>query len=481
MNVKISTSQNDTDSTASRIALEISSDQLTARVRLPRLKSSEEQITEEEIRDRLERAGVVFGLLDATIAILPKEGPFEELVTIAEGEPPVAGLDAQIAYMFDPAPDHSPKADATGRIDYREVNFLQGIEEGHVLMRKTPATPGTPGKGVSGEAISAVEGKDRLLQKGTNTEVSEDGLELKATVSGAIVFTRGNQVSVRDVVTISEDVDYSTGNIHSPGSVRINGDVRAGFKVHAEGDIEIYGSVEDAEVIAKGNILIKSGFMGRGEGLVKAEGNVTIQHVEGQHIIAGHDIKIGGDALNARLEAGSKVVVTSSEGRISGGEIIAEKEVKAAFLGSEVWTATVIKVAGDEKLRQELAEVDEEMERLQEDSARVKKAIYSLARLELNGALPEAQKDALDKLRTFSKDLPANIEGLEDIKSKLTAEIEALQDAKIIATHTLYPGVKAQFGIVYNDVKEERGPTSMCCYSGRVVMDPYDAKQDKSQ
>ncbi len=468
-----SSSQAKTDTGASRIAINISSDRLTASIRLPETGKSEAPITVEEIKSELEKAQVCHGIKAEVIERLPLEGPFDELVIVAEGTSPVVGQDAQITCMFDVSPDHSPKADSSGRIDYHEVNFLQGIKEGSTLMKRTLPTKGVPGKGVDGSEISAQEGRDRLLQKGSNTKISDDGLELIATASGAIVFTRGNQVSVRDVVSISENVDFSTGNIHSPGSVRINGDVRSGFKVHAEGDIEIHGSVEDAEVISSGNILIKSGFTGQGNGLVKAEGNVTIQHVEGQHVIAGHDIKIGGDALNSRLEAGGKVIVTSPEGRINGGEVIAEKEIKAAMLGNDVWTLTTLRVAGDEKLRQELAEVEEEVERLTEDEQRVKKAIYDMVRLELNGALPESKKAALVKLREFSKDLPANIKGLNVIKAKLTAEMDALQDARIIATKLIYPGVKAQFGIVYQDIKEERGPTSMCCYSGRVVMDPY--------
>jgi len=457
-----------------RIPVKISSDRLTATVCLPQMTGSESMpITSEEILQELQRAGVTYGLKDDVIAKLPQEGPFDEIVIVAEGDPPVAGRDAQITCMFDVAPDHSPKADKSGRIDYHEVNFIQGVKKGSVLMKRTLPTSGEPGRGVDGNELSAQAGKDRLLQKGTNTVISEDGLELIADVSGAIVFTRGNQVSVRDIVTVAENVDFSTGNIHSPGSIRVNGDVRAGFKVHADGDVEIHGAVEDAEVISSGNILIKSGFTGRGEGLVKAEGNVTVQHVEGQHIIAGHDIKIGGDALNARLEAGSKVFTTAPEGRICGGVVIAEEEIKAANLGNDAWTLTTLKVAGDENLRQELQEVEDEIERLGEDEKRVKKAIYGLVRLELNGSLPDEQKAALDKLRQFSKELPTNLKGLEDIKAKLTAEIESLLDARIIATKTLYPGVKAQFGIVYHDVKEERGPTSMCCYSGRVVMDPY--------
>ncbi len=468
-----SSSQLGPDMLVSRVAVQITSDRLSACVRVPKDSGDETPISADEIRRELKRAGVTFGLKADIIDKLPTEGPFDELVIVAEGIPPVPGQDAQITCMFDVAPDHSPKANSDGRIDYHEVNFLQGIKEGSVLMKRTPPTKGVSGQGVDGSEISAHDGRDRLLQKGTNTQISEDGLELLATASGAIVFTRGNQVSVRDVVTVSDNVDFSTGNSHSPGSVRINGDVRAGFKVHADGDIEIHGSVEDAEVISSGNILIKSGFTGRGAGLVKAEGNVTVQHVEGQHIIAGHDIKIGGDALNSRLEAGGKVIVTSPEGRINGGEVIAEKEIRAAMLGNEAWTLTTLKVAGDEKLRQELAEVEEEVERLVEDEQRVKQAIYDLVRLELNGVLPEPKKLALSKLREFSKELPANIKGLDTIKAKLNAEMESLQDARIIATKLLFPGLKAQFGIVYHDVKEERGPTSLCCYSGRVVMDPY--------
>lgn len=163
-------------------------------------------------------------------------------------------------------------------------------------------------------------------------------------MDGALAYTK-KDVSVRDVITISGNVDSNTGNITSPGSVKVSGDVCGGFKVTADGDIEISGGVEDAEVTAKGNVFVKRGFVGRGEGVIRAEGNVTIQHVENQKIVAGDSVIVGGDLLNARVEAGDSVTLKTKTGLIYGGEICAENEISAAVLGSEIWSTTKLKVA----------------------------------------------------------------------------------------------------------------------------------------
>lgn len=455
-----------------RVVVKVSKDFLHASVLLPKQSSGAEAVTEEEIRTALTAQKVTCGLLDDVIADTVARCVVDETIEVAHGDEPIPGDDAELEFLFDRDPDHAPKVGEEGRIDYHEVNFVQGVNEKQTLVRKTPPTDGLPGKGVNGESVPASRGKDVRLPKGTNTEEAADGLELVATVSGAVTLV-GGKVAVRDVLTIPGDVDHSTGNIHSPGAVKIRGDVKSGFKVSAEGDIEISGSVEDAEVISESNILIKGGFGGRGEGLVKAAGSVTVQRVENQRIIAGKDILLGGDALSANLEAGERIIMNASKGSISGGEARAGKEIRIPTLGSEVWTETILRVANDVELKEEMKRIAEEVERLQQDQKRIKTAMVGLMKLELAKKLPEDKKPGLAKLREVSREIPENIKSLHEDEAAIQAKLAEAEKARIYATQTLYQGVKAYFGIVYLDVKAERGPTELSCYSGRVVTDDY--------
>lgn len=455
-----------------RVIVKVSKDFLHASIKLPKQPSDAEPVTEEEIRSELAAKEVTYGLLDDIIADVAARGLVDETVEVAHGDDPVPGDDAKLEFLFETNPDHAPKTDKEGLIDYHEVNFVQGVTENQTLVRKTLPTEGSPGKGVNGESVSAAPGKDVRLPKGPNTDESDDGLELIATANGAAILLDGN-VTVRDVVTISGDVDFSTGNIHSPGAVKITCDVKAGFKVTAEGDIEISGSVEDAEVTSDSNVFINGSFSGRGDGLVRAAGCVTVQRVRNQRIIAGKDIILGGNALNANLEAGERIIMNSASGSLIGGEATAEKEIRVPVLGSEVWTETILRVGSSIQLKEELKRIAEEVERLQEDQKRVKSAMIGLIRLEVAKRLPEDKKAGLDKLREVSRDMPENIKSLHAEEEAIKVQIAETEKARIYATQTLYQGVKAYFGIVYLDVKAERGPTELSCYSGRVVMDDY--------
>ncbi|MFQ5608267.1 MAG: DUF342 domain-containing protein, partial [Candidatus Zixiibacteriota bacterium] len=456
----------DDSRTSARALVKISRDKLSASIFLPRLPVGAAPVSESEIREALAAKGVVYGVIDGAIGEALKRGLTDETVEVARGDAPIAGENAQFEYLFDTNPDRSPKTEESGRIDYHEVNFVQGVSANETLMRKTPPTEGVPGRTVCGQSAPAARGRDILLPKGMNTEISEDGLELLSTTDGAISYN-GGKVAVRAVVNIAGDVDFSTGNVRSPGSIKITGDVKAGFKVHAQGDIEITGSVSDAEVISEGDILIKGGFSGRGEGLVKATGSVTVQHVEGQKIIAGGSISVGGDALNARMEAGERIIVRSPKGAISGGEALADKEISAPILGSSVWSETTLRVARDSGLKGELRSIREEIERLKEDQERVKSALMGLVRLEMDGKLPAEKEESLTKLREVNREMPDNIKSMRNKESRVCARIAESERAAIVATRTIHPGVSAYFGAVYTEIKAQRGPTSLLCYSGR--------------
>ena len=59
------------------------------------------------------------------------------------------------------------------------MKYIQNINKGGVLVRKTPPTDGANGKGVNGREVVAPRGRNIPFNNGENTRVSEDGLELE--------------------------------------------------------------------------------------------------------------------------------------------------------------------------------------------------------------------------------------------------------------------------------------------------------------
>lgn len=455
-----------------RVRLTVSKDSMSATVVLRQPRPDEPMITGEEFNEELKSAGIVYGLDKSVIETAVKERTYNHPIRIAVGKKPERGAAAKFDYKFDTTQDHKPQEDKHGKIDYKNIQFIQNINDGDVLALKIPAQPGMAGMNIFGKEIQGPIGRDVLFKYGTNTRVSEDGLSLYASASGAIVYLNG-RISVNDVTVINSDIDYSVGNIDSRGSVRITGNVKSGFSIKTDGDLEVNGNIEDCDIEVKGNIMVKGGMIGKGNGKIIAKGDISAKFIEGQKIVTEGSLLVGDEIVNSDITAAEKVQVKSRQGRIVGGDVRAGKEIRAANLGSEAGTATKLTVSYDSKLMARYHSTIKELTRLKEDEARVKDALYGLYRLQVDGKLNEQQEAALKKFEDFKKDLPSTIETLEKQRLEIEEEMKKLQDSVIVAEDVLFSGVKAYFGIVYREILEDKSACTLSLEAGQILMSEY--------
>jgi hypothetical protein len=455
-----------------RARVTVAGDGMSATLVLFRPAADEDAVSVEEVMEEVERAGLVHGVNEDLVKKLVVEENYNNPTTIAEGTRPIKGENSQFTYHFDTSNKHTPKEDEDGRIDYKDISFIQNIDKGAVMVTKTPPTEGEPGKTVTGKDVKAPVGRDIPFNKGANTHVSEDGLTLFASASGAIVYLHG-KVSVNDLTIINGDVDYSVGNINCKGSVRVCGDIKAGFNLTIDGDLEVNGHVEDCSIDVGGNISVKSGFFGKGEGRMQAGGDVTLKYVEGQKVISGGNIYVGGEIINCNLTAKDKVIVRGRKGKIVGGDIKAGREIRASVLGADVGTATHLYAGYDAEIWRKYHEVRMEIKRLTDDGERVKAALYNLYRLQMTGKLPDDKKLALEELQKFRDELPGNMEILKNRKAELEEKMQEYRDSAIIAEKKMYPGVVGHFGIIYYENLEERLACKMIPDGYQVALADY--------
>ncbi len=458
--------------TRARVATTISKDFMAASVLLRAPQKDETVVSAEEILEELDRAGVVFGIDKAVIEKAVENSDFNTPIKVASGRKPQKGVSASFIYHFDTSESLKPKEGEDGHIDYKDINFIQNTEKGALLATKVPATTGQQGMSVLGKEIKGPNGRDLQFNHGTNTEVTEDGLKLHATASGAIQFQHG-KVSVSDVIVIKGDVDQKVGNIDCRGSVRVTGDVKAGYNLKLDGDLEVNGNVEDCNLDVGGNIYVKGGFFGEGAGVMKAGADITVKFAEGQKLISGNEITVGGEIINCSVVAKERVFVKGRRGKIIGGDINAGQEIRASVLGSDAGTATHLTVAYDHNLMTKHGETIKEMQRLADDDDRIKEALIALYRLQMDGKMTTDQEAAMSKLEQFQKDLPGNIEALKQQKTALEDEMSQFADARIIAEEMIYPGVKAQFGIVYREINEEKERCSLSLDGNKVLFSEF--------
>jgi uncharacterized protein (DUF342 family) len=407
----------------------------------------------EELEKIIKDAGVVHGIsrprlekLATTDLVLNKP------VEVARGTAPGPGIDATFELYFETSSNKTPAVGEDGYIDYKNLNLIANATKGQPLAKKNPPMVGEPGIGVTGKEVPGKPGKDKALPKGKNTEISPDDPNILIAVKSGAVTYSNSLVSIDDVYTLNSDVDTSTGNIDFVGSLKISGDVKAGFTVKAGGNIEIGKNIEDAVVISEGSVVASGGFVGSGNGSIIAKQDVFVKYVENQKIRAGNDVHIGGGAMNAVIVADNAVVLQGRKAVIVGGSITACNLIETGTIGSEFGTPTLVRVGFNQKIINELNEIETEVKRLESDGKRIKEAMYSLVRLEMDNRLNDKQKVALAQIREHQQEIPNQLQKFNNRKEELQNQLNENKKAKIIVRERVYPGTTVQIGLLKKDV-----------------------------
>ncbi len=409
---------------------------------------------EDELLKIINEAGVVYGINNERLSKIPSELILKKPIEIARGTPPGKGIESGFELLFETADGKTPVVSDDGYIDYKNLNLIKNATKDQPLAKKIHAARGKPGNTVTAKEIKGKMGKDRALPKGKNTNISPDNEDLLiATKDGSITYAN-NLISVEDAYTVNSDVDTATGNIDFVGSLKISGGVKAGFTVKANGNIEISKNIEDAQVFCGGSVVGKGGFVSSEKGIIKAVEDVFIKYVENGTIEAGHDVNIGGGSMNANVIAGNSILLKGAKAVIVGGKVTASTLIEAGAIGSEFGTPTLVQVGYNPKLMKELNEINSEIERLESDVERIKQAMYSLVRLELDNKLNKVQKEGLVQLKGHQKEIPNQLENLNNQRSELVQKLNENKKAKIVVRGEVFPGTTIQIGMLKREINK---------------------------
>ena len=210
-------------------------------------------LTLEDVRQIVQIEGLSYGLrLDELTADTFNSS--QGLIDLAVGLEPRESRDPSIRYIFQ---EEAASIDMDAiRIDHYEAHGIEGVEKGAVLAIKDPGDPGSPGIDVYGRQIEPRPLRDVKLQVGPGAELSPDGLQAIATVSG-LPSLHGGQIRVTKVFELAGDADVSTGNITMDGDIIVKGSVLENVKVEStKGTIVVNGLVSGATLRAGGSITV---------------------------------------------------------------------------------------------------------------------------------------------------------------------------------------------------------------------------------
>lgn len=374
------------------------------------------------------------------------EERYFHLFLIARGKPAFDGENGNIVDYFPRSIDRVLEVDEYGQVDYTNLNLIRNVKMGQDICRLIQPTEGDPGRTVLDQEIPAKSGRPVPLPKGRNTEISEDGLTLIASMAGHVEFT-GRSFQVKPVLDIQGDVDFSTGDINFIGDINIEGDVLSGFTVRAMGNIHVGGVVEaGSSVESGGDLVVVKGILGDGTTIVRSQRSIFSKYIENATIYARENLQTD-CIINGSVYCDGEVVVRSGRGCIMGGRIWASKKVNVRTVGSQSEVRTSIALGGlpctnfeREIVQKELKNLEMELEKLecQLDSP-TKSSILGKTRMKLSVAEL--------KLKQLEEDLA-------DIK--LTLEEK---ESGRLECSTAYPGTEISFG---DEILRLRHETRQC-------------------
>ncbi len=419
------------------------------------------EITRDMIYQALAAQGISFGLNTALLdrAAHDRDRYFN-LYLVAKGKHAFDGRNGNIVDRFPRVLQRTLEVNEFGQVDYTALNMICNVEEGGEICHLIRPTEGEPGRTVTNQEVPAKSGKAVPLPRGRNTEISEDGDTLIASMPGHVEFS-GSTFQVKPVLDIDGDVDFSTGNIKFVGDVNIKGDVLSGFTVKAMGNIYVGGVVETGSTVeAGGDLTVVKGILGDGTTVIRAGRCIFAKYIENATIFVRENLQTD-CIVNGRIYCDGDVIIRSGRGSIIGGRVWAAKLISASAIGARSEVKTSVSLGGlpcatleKDLVRQKLTRLTEELERLDAQ-------LDSPAKTSLIGKVRMKMSVSENRLKQLEEELNA---GKEDLKNQKE------QDSGRMECGVAYAGTEISFGDQFLRLRQETHQCVAKLAYGEIVL-----------
>ena len=384
-----------------------------------------------EIMGILEKNKVIYGILEDAIKNALEEcnaGRYRlKDVLIAEGVAP----EAEVAEVFELNPlfaNINLKTDDETRIDHRKRSPFVIVNQGQVLAHLKPKISGKEGISIYGAPVpfNIIHPEGMTGGENTNTE----GDKITAKTYGQLVESR-KVLSVQENLVIKGGVGYQTGNIVFPGDVQINGPVSDGFKIYSGGSIEIKETLDLSEVVAKGDITINGGIIGKGPAFIKSGGGIRTRFIENCQVAARKSVQVETEIIHSSVYALDSVEM-NDKGKIIGSDIYATHGLRTGGIGkkSGVSKATHVHCGIDFAVQQEK----------EKHTNHLRILAAKLARLRNQMEIPDQEPEKLAQMEELLHRLEDEQREASTRISELLGSINADEKAVVEVTGEVVPG-----------------------------------------
>ncbi len=430
---------------ASEIEIAVSEDEMSASVTVHPPKKGAAPPFPEDVEDALIDFGVTKGIDRERIEKLLLRKEFGIAIQAAEGKEPVHGKARRILYHFNTNRGKPYLEMEFGRINLKELNFIENIKQGELLAELLPPIEPVDGFTVTGRILSAENDTTNVeLRGGENTRLGEENERLYAECDGNVKIDRG-KVIVEPVVTV-ENVNYETGNIDFDGSVVVNGSVADGFVVKARGEIQVGKGVGRARLEAGGNVLLKTGMNGNGSGVIICGGDLFSKYIESSTVDCNGHAFLEEAIMHSDISVRKHCVLNGRRAEVMGGDLIIGGSLWSKKLGSmyEAHTQVDIGIPPDRlgayrEVKQLLETKREELNKAEDQLDQIKTALKE-GHIEEKIQIAEVQLS--ENVAELSEEIPELARRVHEERQKLHASGTSM----VVVEDTIFKGVAIRFG-----------------------------------
>ncbi|MDR1625767.1 MAG: FapA family protein [Spirochaetia bacterium] len=437
----------DGDYLTAAIHVSVDESAMVARLGVDPPKKGAAPPTADEIEDALRRRNVVYGIDRSAIARIAAYQDYGKTVVIARGASAVHGEGSKIIYHFNVNRGKPYREMDFGRIDLKELNFIENRKKGDLLAEIAPPVKAANGRTVTGISIPArPAGENAFLLAGENTVLNEERNKLFATADGNAKISDSGEIRVEPVVSV-ENVNYETGNIHFDGSVVIKGGVADGFTVEAGGDIQVGKGVGRATLKAAGHVLLKAGMTGNSSGSVECGGNLFAKYIESSQIVCRGHLFVEEAIMHSRITVWKNCVLGGRRSELIGGAALVGGSLWCKKLGNLYEVPTYVAAATRPELFLSCREAQKSLDAKEAelDAAETKLAQFEKAVQEGHGndeKILQAKIQIQDQAQVLASEIAGLRRDLPNLRERLVAESGCI----LVCEEIIYHGVTIVFG-----------------------------------
>lgn len=453
-------------------SISVSEDKMSATVRFFSPSSTGERITYEDFLRDIRFQNISNGIQTEELQQhFLSEGIFCTDIMLAKGKEAVAGIDAQVEYMFETDPHKRPEQKPDGSVDYFRLTTINQCKKGQVLARIIPEKPGVDGYDIYGSMTKAKTPKAAVLKFGRNIALSEDRRAITSMVDGHVTLVDG-KVFVSDVFEV-KDVNVASGNLEFEGSIQVNGDVAENFEVKAGGNVIINGLVEGARVIAGGNIIISKGMNGMSKGFLRAGGDIVVRYLENTRVVAGGYVHTEA-ILHSKVSSGNEVTVEGRKGVIVGGYVQASKRITAKSIGANLGASTILEVGVNPLIKTQYSRVQKA---ILEDTKTIQNAQVIIEnfreKLKKGVQYNETQLKYIKTVTTLVVTKQEEVKKMNERLLRIRKLMETQKQAEIVVNDEIFPGTTIIIGDASKTIQSNYHYCKFMRKQGEVTMVPF--------